>query len=328
MNPVFHLGRRLSRLFFATDLHGSETCFRKFLKAAEFYKVNVLILGGDITGKMLVPIVETNQGKYRASYLDMDWEFESSEKLVGFEDKVRSAGFYPHRVTQDEMESLKADHSVVEKLFLKLMIHRLESWLSLAEENLKDKNVQCFITGGNDDPFEISDVLRKSQIVADPEDRVVRIDDSHEMISLGYSNPTPWRLPRDVPEETIAQKISEMTSGVENMSNCIFNLHVPPKDSMLDQCPLLDPSVDPPKTVTKGGQPVIAGAGSQAVLDAIQKHQPLLGLHGHIHESRAAQKFGRTVCMNPGSEYSEGILRGVIINYDEKKMLTYQFTSG
>jgi len=35
-----------------------------------------------------------------------------------------------------------------------------------------------------------------------------------------------------------------------------------------------------------GGQMVFAGAGSRAVRNAIEKHQPMLGLHGHIHEAQ------------------------------------------
>ena len=314
------------RLFFATDVHGSEICFRKFLGAPKFYQVDTLILGGDITGKMIVPIVETTSGNFVTTFLDIKQEIDQT-KLNSFEEKVKNSGFYPYRTTEDEMNSLNADRSKIDKLFLRLMVDRLEVWIKLAEEML-GKDVKCYITGGNDDPYEISEALSRSQRVLDPEEKVIQLDEEHEMISLGYSNPTPWKLPRDVSEEVLAEKIEGMTSKVQNMPNCIFNLHVPPRESMLDQCPLLDASVDPPKPVKSGGQPVFAGAGSQAVADAIQKHQPLLGLHGHIHESRAAQKFERTLCLNPGSEYSEGILRGVIVTYNEKKVLSYQFTSG
>ena len=318
---------RNHRLFFATDVHGSEICFRKFLNAPKLYQVDTLVLGGDITGKVIVPIVETAPGKFVTTFLDIKQEFDQ-DKVKAFEEKITNSGYYPYRTTEDQMSSLKSNQSNVDKLFLQLMIERLESWVKLTEETFKDQAVVCYITGGNDDPYEISEALNKSKRVQDPEEKVVQLDDEHEMISLGYSNPTPWKLPRDVSEEVLAEKIEAMTSRVGNMANCVFNLHVPPKESMLDQCPLLDGSVDPPKPVSSGGQPVFAGAGSKAVLDAIQKHQPLLGLHGHIHESRAAQKFGRTLCLNPGSEYSEGILRGAIVTYNEKKILSYQFTSG
>lgn len=322
------MARKFRRIFFATDLHGSDVCFRKFIAAGDFYGADTLILGGDMTGKMIVRIVEKKNGKYVCNYWGRDWEFDSPKDLSVFEQRVRNAGYYPYRTSESETDDLTSDSSKLDKLFAKLMMERLESWVSFAEEKLKNRNVQCYITGGNDDPFEVSEILRKSKVIVDPEEKVVRLDESHEMISLGYSNPTPWNLPRDVPEERLAEMIYGMTSKVETMSNCIFNLHVPPKDSLLDQCPLLDASVEPPKPVTKGGQPVVFGAGSKAVADAIRECQPLLGLHGHIHESRAAQEVGRTICLNPGSEYSEGILRGAIISYDEKRILSHQFTSG
>ena len=47
--------RRALRIFFATDVHGSERCFRKFLAAATVYEAEVLLLGGDVAGKGLVP---------------------------------------------------------------------------------------------------------------------------------------------------------------------------------------------------------------------------------------------------------------------------------
>jgi hypothetical protein len=68
--------------------------------------------------------------------------------------------------------------------------------------------------------------------------------------------------------------------------------------------------------------------GSKAVRAAIEKYQPLVGLHGHIHESRSAQKIGRTTCINPGSEYGEGILRGCLVTFAEGVIEGFQMTSG
>ena len=68
--------------------------------------------------------------------------------------------------------------------------------------------------------------------------------------------------------------------------------------------------------------------GSSAVRSAIEKHQPLLGLHGHIHESKGFVKIGRTFCVNPGSEYGEGILRGVIIDLEDGKVKNFLLTQG
>ena len=79
----------------------------------------------------------------------------------------------------------------------------------------------------------------------------------------------------------------------------------------------------------RGGSPVISGVGSSAVRASIEAHQPLLALHGHIHESRGQVRLGRTVSLNPGSEYAEGVLRGVIVTLSRRKGLRgYQLVSG
>ncbi len=141
------------------------------------------------------------------------------------------------------------------------------------------------------------------------------------MISLSWSNPTPWDTPRECGEEELEKKIDGLASQIEDMKSAIFNFHVPPHGTALDEAPALSKDLVPSvgKTVS---------AGSKAVLNVIRKYQPLLGLHGHIHESRGVQKIGRTVCMNPGSEYTEGILRGVIVFLEKKKIKDFMFTSG
>src|SRR6266568_2674048 len=79
---------RLSRrttIFFATDIHGSERCFIKFINAAKFYQADVLILGGDITGKAMVPIVRQANGasiRYRATFLGQTPVLESEEAVT------------------------------------------------------------------------------------------------------------------------------------------------------------------------------------------------------------------------------------------------------
>jgi Icc-related predicted phosphoesterase len=116
-----------------------------------------------------------------------------------------------------------------------------------------------------------------------------------------------------------------MVSKVHDMRNCIFNLHVPPYDCGLDTCPKLDENLKP---VYAGSEIMTISSGSKAVRNAIEKHQPVLGLHGHIHESRGFVKIGRTLCLNPGSEYTEGMLRGVVVDLDEKGVKNYLLTVG
>jgi Icc-related predicted phosphoesterase len=114
---------------------------------------------------------------------------------------------------------------------------------------------------------------------------------------------------------------------VKDYDHCIFNFHVPPLDSTLDSCPKLDWNTDPPTPIVSGGQIVFAGAGSQAVRKAIEKYQPMLGLHGHIHEAQGIIKIGKTTCINPGSEYGEGILRGCLVTFADGVVEGFQMTS-
>jgi hypothetical protein len=186
----------------------------------------------------------------------------------------------------------------------------------------------CYVTGGNDDIQEVIDMITAAEHVKNPDGKVIFIDEVHEMASLGWSNPTPWKTPRECSEEELVGRIESLVNNAKDIGNTIFNFHVPPFNSELDTCLKLDESVYPPKPILIGGQPVSFAAGSKAVRDAIEKHQPLLGLHGHIHEPRAATKIGRTLCINPGSEYEEAVLRGVIVNLRDKKVLSHQFVSG
>jgi len=314
----------MTRIFFVSDVHGSEKCFRKFINAGKIYKADVLILGGDITGKMIVPIVKQGN-EYHADFIGKKWILNNEKELESLEKKIRDSGYYPYLTDPNELEELEADKSKVDKLFSELMVEQVKRWIKIAEERLKNTGIKCYITPGNDDRFDADKAFTESDYVINPEGKVVKIDDHHEMISTGFSNKTPWNSPREVTEERLEEIIEEMVSRVENMKNCIFNFHCPPYDTIIDVAPLLDETLKP---VVKGGQTVMVHVGSVSVRKAIEKYQPLLGLHGHIHESRGVAKIGRTLCLNPGSEYTEGILRGVIINLDKGKIKSYMFTSG
>lgn len=319
--------KRFKKIFFATDVHGSEKTFLKFINVGKFYNVDILILGGDVTGKMVVPIVEQRDGTFNCEFLGQKWTVRK-EELEKLERKINLVGFYPYRTNEDEVKEFYADRENYDEVFARLATERLERWIKIAEERLRDTGIKVYITGGNDDPLYVEDILRSSNYIVDPEGDVIYLDDNHEMISLGYSNITPWKTPRECSEKELTEKIEALVSQVEGLKNCIFNLHVPPINSTIDTAPKVDATVTPPRYVVEKGVMVMIGAGSVAVREAIEKYQPLLGLHGHIHESRGVIKIGRTLCVNPGSEYSEGVLRGIIINVDEKGIRGYQFTSG
>ena len=312
-----------TKFYFATDIHGSETCWRKFVNAGRYYDVDVLILGGDITGKGMVYAVEQSDGTFKASFMGKEYALKSPDELSEFDSKVRSYGYYPFKTTKGEIDVISSSEEKKHEVFVKLMTQTLERWIAFAEQKLKGSKTKLYVTAGNDDELAIDPVLNMSEIVHHADQKVVSIDEEHEMISSSYSNITPWRCPRDITEEALAEKIEAMAGQVKNMGNCIFNLHVPPVDSTLDNAPLLDANLMP----VDSGQRIV-GVGSSAVRKAIEKHQPLLGLHGHIHESKGFTHIGRTLCMNPGSTYAEGIVQGVVVKLVGKKIDSYMPVQG
>ena len=314
-----------TRLYFVTDVHGSDRCFRKFLNAGKFYNANVLILGGDITGKMIVPIVGQNNGTYKSSYMGNEFTVESKEKADALAKSIRDSGYYPYFAEPKEIEEMNGNKESVDKLFRRLMVEGIQGWMRLAEERLKGTGISCFISPGNDDIFEIDKALDSSAYVINPEEKVVHVDDEHEMITLGYTNHTPWNSPREVDEQVLEQKIEVMACNLKDPKTAIWNIHVPPINTPIDQAPKLDTTLKP---VLSGGQMLMISAGSLATRKSIEKYQPLIGIHGHIHESRGIVKIGTTLCFNPGSEYGEGILRGLICDLEAEKVKSYMLTSG
>jgi len=314
-----------SKIFFATDIHGSDRCFRKFLNAAKFYGVDTILLGGDITGKMIVPVVEEQPGQHYAQLFGRK-RVVDADGLAGLNKFIADAGFYPHPMTADEINVLKQDPAGVSDLFRKLISETMGRWIELAEERLAGSSVQCLVAPGNDDPFFIEDVLNSSASVINPDQRVVQLPGGFQMISVGYSNRTPWDSPRELDEDDLAALIDREGAKLADPARAIFNLHVPPKDTPIDQAVALDKEFRP---VTRGGSPVITGVGSSAVREEISRFQPMLSLHGHIHESCGEARIGKTLALNPGSEYSEGVLRGVIVTLSEKKGVRgYQLVAG
>ena len=322
--------KTLTRLFFATDLHGSERTYRKFINAGKFYEANVLVMGGDITGKLLIPIIKEGNGKYRATLQGTTQHLETEEELKKLIDKIGVLGFYYDLMEEDRFRALQADPKAVDKLFHEKARQRLESWVDLAETRLNGTGIKCFVTGGNDDDPEVLSAIHRqgTQSFFACEGDAVKVDDDHTMISVGFSTPTPWKTPREISDEELGKIIEGMVTNVSDLNRTIFNFHDPPIDSTLDTCPMLDWSKDPPEPIVKAGQIVMHGAGSKSVRTAIEKYQPMLGLHGHIHESMSVSKIGHTTIINPGSEYGEGMLRGCLVNFADGVIEGYQMTSG
>lgn len=316
------------RILFVTDLHGSEICFRKFLNAAPIYKADVLVVGGDICGKFLVPVLLDERGRGTSEVWGERVTLEGEEELAAFERRIADNGAYTVRCDAARYEELRADEALRERVFEDAVVQRVRDWVALAHERLEPQGLRLYLTAGNDDPWAVDEVIHGAEngVIVAPDRRVVRLDDGTELLTLGYANPTPWSCPRDVPEEQLAVEIDRLAEHLEDPSSAIFSLHVPPYGSGLDTGPKLDDQLRPKMGISGlETQPV----GSTAVRAALERYGPRLSLHGHIHESRGVAKIGRTVAINPGSEYGEGVLRGLIIDWDrDRGELDYQFTAG
>jgi Icc-related predicted phosphoesterase len=306
------------RIYFCSDIHASRKCWKKFLNSWKFYEADHIIVGGDITGKFVVPIIKTGPETYTATFLGVQRKIDSAEALEALKTRIADAGQYWFITDPEEYAAFQADQGKVDQLFKKLVVERAEEWMAEADQKLKGTGVRCFVSGANDDFFEIDNVIAKSEVIEDPNGKVIELAGGFELLGMGYGNPTPWACPRDIPEAQLAERIDKVAVNVKNMDRAIFNLHVPPLGSGLDVAPKLDDYLRP--RVGGAGLEMIP-VGSTATRDAILKYRPMIGLHGHIHESKGIRKLDGITITNPGSEYGEGILDGLLVDIDPTKGL-------
>src|ERR1700720_380478 len=279
------------KVFFATDIHGSEICWRKFLNAAAFYKADMVILGGDVTGKVMVPVLVTAPGHWEVTFGGQRGQLE----------------------TQAELDSLNEEDGSVDRRFTQEMTKGLEMWMDMADSKLRGGEIPCILNGGNDDIWEIDDIIEASPSVSFAESKVLDIGGFY-LASMGWTNPTPWNTFREAPEDVLTAKIDAIVSQIPDMGRAVFNFHAPPYGTGLDEAPALDENMRP----IHGGA-VMKPVGSKAVKEALLKYEPMLSVHGHIHESKGVLRLGRTLSMNPGSSYSDGVLQGAVLDLNEKK---------
>jgi Icc-related predicted phosphoesterase len=311
------------KLFFATDVHGSEICWKKFISAGKFYEADVLILGGDMTGKAIVPIIAQGNDKYKVTLLEQESMLNGKEEVDKMALTIQNRGYYPYITNPDEVEHIFSTPGKSDELFLEQVTKILVRWMEYADQKLDGTGIRCYVCPGNDDVFEIDSVISASKLVRSVEGKVIELDEQHEMISSGWSNPTPWDTHREEPEEALLSRLESVIGMAKNPSNAIFNFHAPPYGSGLDEAPEL----------TKDLRPAYAGrslvpVGSKSVLAVLDKYQPLLGLHGHIHEGKGARKYKKTLCINPGSMYEQGMLHGAIVDLKPQKVGNYVLTTG
>jgi Icc-related predicted phosphoesterase len=313
------------RVYFCSDLHASRKCWKKFLASARFYEADVIVVGGDITGKFVVPIVEEAGGGRTATFMGVERRVDSTAELETLRTRIADAGQYPFETTPDERDWYAGDASRVDALFKRLALERVADWVAEAEDKLGGGGTRVFVSGANDDFLEVDDVLAGSSLIEDPNGTVVDLDDGYQILGMGWGNQTPWACPRDIPEDQLAGRIDAVAKQARDPARTIFSLHVPPLGSGLDDAPELDADLRP--RLDGGGLKMIP-VGSTAVRDAITTYRPLIGLHGHIHESKGVKRLAGVPVVNPGSEYAEGVLDGAVIDLDRRGVRGIRLVTG
>jgi Icc-related predicted phosphoesterase len=309
------------KVFFASDVHGSTTCFRKLVNSAEFYKADVVLMGGDMAGKALVPLI-ANGSSWMANYSGSTFELETLEEAAEFERRIATVGGYTLRTDTDFVDQLRGDQELVESTLRGLILERTEELVALAAGRLAGTGRRLLIGLGNDDFDEMIPLLDNGP-VSYAGDGLVDLGEL-TLASLGFSNPTPWHTNRELTEDEMAARLAEILEKADP-ARTIFNIHVPPYDSGLDSAPRLDETL---QIKLEGGEPDMVPVGSTAVARAIADFQPIASLHGHIHEGRGTMTIGRTTVVNPGSEYDQASLLGAILDIRRNKKLQCQLVSG
>ncbi|MFJ7726745.1 hypothetical protein ACIQXV_11325 [Neobacillus sp. NPDC097160] len=309
------------KIFYAGDLHGGETAFRKFTNAGKFYHADIVIYGGDFTGKMVVPIVE-NSGVYTCRYYGSTVKVKKAKELPDLERNLRDAGFYPFIVSAEELNRLNENDA--ERIIKEQQINVFRQWIKLADERFKTAGIPCIMIPGSVDDFYLDELLNAGSYVQNGDGKIIEVD-GFEILSVGGGKSSVFKYPREFSEVELAEKIGNLAVKVKDLNKCIFNIHIPPYNTDLDQGTLYDDELKP---VLDGDSLATAPTGSQAVREAIEKYQPLLSLHGHVHESRGVTTLGRTICINTGTDYDQGLLRGALVDVSTEGKVSYTLTAG
>jgi uncharacterized protein len=301
------------RLLVASDFHASERTWRKFLNAirSNVYGIDAALVAGDLTGKALVPITSQEDGSWIADVLGASRRARTDDELVGLEREIADIGYYSARLSHEEQVALAEDPELLRERFRAEIQARLRAWLDLAAERLGDTGIPLYLMPGNDDDFHIDQVLAESPYAIDVNEKVIDLGRGYQLASMGWSSPTPWSTPRELPEDEFLDRAADLLREAKDPQRTVLMTHVPPHNSGLDTAPLLSPDLRP---TLRAGEVMRGPVGSIGVRKAIEQFQPVLGAHGHIHESAGERRIGRTLCVNAGSESNQGIFRGYLID--------------
>jgi Icc-related predicted phosphoesterase len=312
-------------ILYVADIHGSDRCFRKWLNAGTHYGVDILIVGGDLTGKILVPVYRSN-GRWSATWDGDDLTFETEDEFAAFARRLREHGVYAHLSSPEEVAAIRGSVELERAAFATHKVAQLREWIDLADSRLAGTSIRAYIMAGNDDPIDVDGVLDSGTLIQDVGDRVTELAPGVLMASIGESTPTPWNTPRELSDEALGEKMAEVVAGLPETGTTIWNFHMPPFDTGVDVVPRLD---DQLRVQYRAGQPDMIPVGARSLRALIAERQPTLALHGHIHEGRGRYTIGSTVGFNPGSQYQDGVLLGVIVRISPKRGLrSYSFVAG
>jgi len=307
------------RLLIVSDIHGSETTWRKLLNAVklDIWQVDAILVAGDLAGKGLAPIVRED-GRWRAEVRGQTRYAHTQDELATMERQIADMGIYGVQMVAAEVDNL-ADPGILAEQFNRAIYQRLESWVRMAEERVAPKGVPFFVIPGNDDPGVVDDALATSSYIQNVDRRVAHLPDGREIVGMAHANPTPWHTPRELPDEDLGTVAEGLLKQLEHPREAVVMFHCPPYGISLDEAPKLDEQLRPVMTATGGLMPV--PVGSMGIRDVIASFQPRLGAHGHIHESGGHASLGRTLCVNAGSEYTAGVLRAYIVHLDNDRVI-------
>lgn len=298
------------KILFLSDIHGSNLIFEKALNAISKFGIDIFIISGDLSGKDIRPIIK--DGDRYITEIDSKTVSLTLTSAKEFEKHLADLGHYFFNTTYKEFEALKKDDSSIMHILNLKILSRLEFWILRIINQINTSKTQVIISPGNDDIQQIDDLLFsfESQGILTGIKSPVIID-NFDIITLDYSNITPWNTERELSEKMLGKLINEKIKKIRNVENCIFNFHCPPINTKLDLAPEIDKNL---KYDIKPGGLNFIHTGSSAVYNSILKYQPLLSLHGHIHESKGFDYVGRTLSLNPGSEHDKGILNAYVVD--------------
>ena len=183
-------------------------------------------------------------GYWEVSFGGQRLRLETKTELDEIQRKIRDRGSYPSVMAPEELDALNEEDGSVDRRFTLEMTRGLDRWLDMADGKLRGGDIPCILNGGNDDIWEIDDIIEQSPCVSFAESKVLDIGGFY-LASMGWTNPTPWNTFREAPEDVLTAKIDAVVSQIPDMGRAVFNFHAPPYGTGLDEAPALDENMRP-----------------------------------------------------------------------------------